>query len=167
MTFPDDQGQPATFEFDEHHFSYSRRNASHLPILLDHDPELEIGRIDSLWPNSNSAWWMCSFTLNEDLIRTPFELGQNVSIAFAWHPNHPSVPNVGEVSIVRHGRIPGAEITLRYESDYKPSPPAATPPPPPAARTAEGERYHGRVLRRNVGKVLAVTDQHGVRTEFQ
>ena len=80
MLLPDSHGRPTTFTFDEVNFSQSRRNvgAGDIPILLDHDPNLEVGKLRSLTPNRE--WWICSFELREDVIGEPFEVGQPVSV---------------------------------------------------------------------------------------
>jgi len=140
LLFPDSHGRPTTFTFDEVNFSQSRRNvgAGDIPILLNHDPNLEVGKLRSL--NPNREWWICSFELREDVIREPFEVGQNVSVGLGWTEGYVSSPWVGEVSIVRHGRVPGAEITHRMPwFEPKPAPPPA-PTPTPAIRTEARRR---------------------------
>ena len=121
ILFPDNHGRPMTFTFDKVNFSQSRRNvdAGDIPILLAHDPKLEVGKLRSLTPNRE--WWICSFELREDVIREPFEVGQNVSVGLGWTDGYACSPQVSEVSIVRHGRVPGAEITHRMPMPVRPS----------------------------------------------
>ena len=127
MLFPDHHGRPTTFTFDKVNFSQSRRNvdAGDIPILLTHDPKLEVGKLRSL--NPNREWWICSFELREDVIREPFEVGQNVSVGLGWTDGYVSSPWVSEVSIVRHGRVPGAEITHRMPMPVPAPAPASVP----------------------------------------
>ena len=157
MLLPDSHGRPTMFTFDEVNFSQSRRNvgAGDVPILLDHDPTLEVGKLRSL--NPNREWWICSFELREDVIREPFEVGQPVSVGLGWTDGYVSSPWVGEVSIVRHGRVPGAEITHRMPMPVPAPAPAAVPGtvtkrPEPAGEVI----YGGGLIRRNIGQVTAV-----------
>jgi hypothetical protein len=168
LLFPDSHGRPTTFTFDEVNFSQSRRNvgAGDIPILLNHDPKLEVGKLRSL--NPNREWWICSFELREDVIREPFEVGQNVSVGLGWTDGYVSSPWVGEVSIVRHGRVPGAEITHRMPMPVPAPVPAsvrrtATKRPEPAGEVI----YGGAIIRRNIGKVLAIRDNDGVEMVFE
>lgn len=158
MLVPDGHGQPTTFTFDRFNFSLSQRNAGagDIPILLDHDPKLEVGKIRSLSPNRD--WWVCSFELREDVIREPFDVGQPVSVGLGWARGYETTPWVGEVSIVRNGRVPGAEITARTLMPVPaPAPPAGVPrtattrPEPPSEVI-----YGGAPIRRNIGQVTAV-----------
>ena len=108
-------------------FSQSRRNvdAGYIPVLLDHDPKLEVGKLRSLTPNRE--WWICAFELREDVIREPFEVGQPVSVGLGWTDGYVSSPWVSEVSIVRRGRVPGAEITHRMPMPVPAPAPASVP----------------------------------------
>ena len=71
MLVPDKHGRPTTLTFDNVNLSQSQWHASEgdIPILLDHDPKLEVGKLRSLTPNRE--WWICSFELREDVIREP------------------------------------------------------------------------------------------------
>lgn len=144
VTLPDDRGRLTTFVFDQFNFSLSRSVARDIPVLVGHDPDMQIGTLSSLAPNRE--WWVCDLALDDDLVRTPFEVGQNVSVGLAWHPDYPGQPRIGEVSIVRRGRVPGAEITMRVERG-----PASSP-------AAVDEVLHGGgIIRRpGIGQVLAI-----------
>lgn len=56
--------------------------------------------------------------------RHQFDPGQNVSVGLKWIDKYASAPSVEELSIVRRGRVPGAEITARH-----PLPPGRQPEP--------------------------------------
>ena len=156
-----DHGQPVTFSFDKHHFSRSCTAAARdIPVCLSHDHSLRVGNLRSL--NPNREWWICEFELREDVIQEPFEVGQNVSIGLMWRDR--DFPYVEEVSIVKRGRVPGAEITHRVERPPTPKlSPVPTPvPAKPAAATgggaAAGEVFYGGPLirREGIGQVLGV-----------
>ncbi len=157
MLFPDNHGRPTTLTFDEVNFSQSRRNvdAGDIPVLLDHDPKLEVGKLRSL--NPNREWWICAFELREDVIREPFEVGQPVSVGLGRTDGYVSSPWLSEVSIVRRGRVPGAEITHRMPMPVPAPAPASVPRT--ATKRPEPAReviYGGPVIRRNIGQVTAV-----------
>jgi hypothetical protein len=117
-------GQPVTFTFDEFDFSMSRSNARDIPVYIKHDPTLEIGNLHSLTPNRE--WWVACFEI-DPAHGIEFDIGQNVSVGLRWHPDYPDQRRMGELSIVRRGQVPGAQITHRIPA---PAPrPAPTPPP--------------------------------------
>jgi hypothetical protein len=117
-----DQGQPVTFTFDKHDFSVTRaflRTGGDIPILLNHNPDLRIGRLRSLDPGR--TWWAASFEL-DDTHGVEFAPGQNVSVGLEWFVENPScLRRVSELSVVRRGLIPGAEITSCIEIEPKPT----------------------------------------------
>ena len=158
VLFPDQHGRPTTFTFDKFNFSPSQRNAGagYIPILLTHDPDLEVGKLRSL--NANREWWICEFELREDVIQEPFDVGQNVSVGLGWTEGYVSSPWVAEVSIVRHGRVPGAEITHRMPMPVPaPAPTRSSPAAKAASSSPAGEVFHGGpLIRRNIGQVTAV-----------
>jgi hypothetical protein len=130
-----DQGQPVTFTFDEHDFSVTRtilRTGGDIPILLNHNSDLRIGRLRSL--ESGRTWWAASFEL-DDTHGVEFDVGQNVSVGLKWFVEDASAPRVSELSVVRRGRIPGAEITHRVAA------PALKPAEPLAPTVARHEAY--------------------------
>jgi hypothetical protein len=155
VTLPDDHGRPRTWTFDKWNFGRSQRYARDIPVWLNHDPKLEIGKLRQLIPQRD--WWVCCFEVDEVHRLDPFDVGQNLSVGLAFPADDPTVPSVGEVSIVRRGRVPGAEITMRVERDpERPSPAAARTT---TARTAAGEVFYdtpGTIIRRDCGKVLGV-----------
>jgi hypothetical protein len=130
-TIRGDGGQPVTWTFDKHHFWESRARASDIPVCLNHDHDLRIGNLRQLTPNRE--WWVCCFEL-DDALGLEFDVGQNVSVGLKWFDEDASAPRVEELSIVRRGRIPGAEITHRVEHKPKPKP---APAPEPAKRREE------------------------------
>ena len=155
VTLPDDHGRLRTWTFDEWNFGRSQRYARDIPVWLNHDPKLEIGRLRQLIPQRD--WFVCCFEVDEVHRLDPFDVGQNLSVGLAYHADDPTVPSVGEVSIVRRGRVPGAEMTHRFEVDPKPASAAAARRTP--ARTAAVEVFYdppGTIIRRNCGKVLGV-----------
>jgi hypothetical protein len=139
-----DQGQPVTFTFDEHDFSVTRailRNGGDIPILLNHIPDLRIGRLRSLEPGR--TWWAASFELDEDAA-AEFDVGQNVSVGLEWFVEDASGPRrVSELSVVRRGLIPGAEITHRVELEPKPAEAPRSPAAVPSSsdRAAAGDDF--------------------------
>jgi len=165
-TVHDNQGQPVTWTFDRFRFSDSCARARNIPVCLSHDLDMRIGNLRSLSPNRE--WWVCFFELNDEL-GIEFDVGQNVSVGLSWHNDYLNTPRVEEISIVRLGRIPGAEITERMPwFEPKPAPAAAPPPTPAIARQPAAEViYGGPIIRRNIGKVLAVRDNDGVETVFE
>ena len=81
----------------------------------------------------------------DDDLGLEFDVGQNVSVGLTWRDGYASSPDVDELSIVRRGRVPGAEITYRHERPPTPKPPPA-PANPPSAR--EEIIHGGPVIRR-------------------
>jgi len=145
--FPDDHGRPRTFVFDEFNFSRPARTlgsrywAYDVPVLLNHDFDLEIGRTRELSPTRD--WWVATLEIDDSHDIT-FEPGQNVSIGLKWFNDDTTAPRMAELSIVRHGRVPGAEIVSWVELPPEPriSPPAARGedhPPVAAPRQPDGE----------------------------
>ena len=164
--FPDDHGRPRTFVFDEFNFSRPARTlgsrywAYDVPVLLNHDFDLEIGRTRELSPTRD--WWVATLEI-DDSHDIAFEPGQNVSIGLKWFNDDTSAPRMEELSVVRHGRVPGAEVVSRVELPPEPriSPAARgrasdSPSdrfPEPAGEVTYGD---GSVIRRNIGRVISV-----------
>ena len=114
-------------------------------------------------------WIWCDFMLGpecpEDI---EFDVGQPVSVGLSQLKIGSRGTYLREVSIVRRGAVPGAEITRRWKIPETPPPPARrTPGTWPAGAIvrdlgngAEEILYpHGvgaPIVRRNIGKVLGV-----------
>jgi hypothetical protein len=130
-----------------------------IPVYLNHDPTLRIGNLRSLTPNR--SWWVCDFEVDEDL-GVDFEVGQNVSVGLEWFNDDTNFPRMGELSVVRHGRVPGAEITSRvpWNRDAKPVDQNPKIPAPAVRATSDRPPAGARDTNAVVYRQSAVSARH-------
>jgi hypothetical protein len=148
-----------------------------VPVRVDHIKTRDIGRVTALSEVGDvDGRWVIAHC---DVDRPPGWLRRDTPASMSWCNLGTRVPMPGgwtrhtsgmvtEVSLLSSAKQPaepGAKVWF-IDSDAKLEPVARALSPRPSA----GARYygdHGRIIRRNLGRVIAVTDDHGVRTEFE
>jgi hypothetical protein len=147
--------------FERSIFALERKQPERVKVLLDHDERREVGQLAQL--TVNRGWLEGVFYLDETrswsgVAEDRLKLGTPVSIAYTsqassdWKGDglrRMLVGELHELSIVKHGAIPGAEIIMTIPRRSKPKAPQ---------RQAVGEViYGGPLIRRpGIGQVLGV-----------
>ena len=135
-------GRPAEpVTFDDQSFELERTAKTKPPVCLNHDKDLQIGRIVQLFRDQDGAWLCAHFALDPDVPDdVEFEVGQPVSVGLS---NLKYGTYLREVSIVRRGAVKGAEITRRFALDPKP---AEAPRAPAAVVSSSKPTAVGEVI---------------------
>lgn len=143
--------------FDETTFALERTSPTRIPVLVNHDRTLDVGRLARCYPED--GWWHVAFALDRD-IREELRVGQPVSAGIT--ENKWGSLFLDEVSIVPRGAVQGAQVVDRIDIG-----PFVQRSAAPTGRTPGDEVIHGGgIIRRPTGKILAVTDEYGHRLEF-
>jgi len=165
VRIPFQDGSPTELStFTDKSFELERTAKTKPEVWINHDRNLRVGKVAALYRHRDWIW--CDFMLDRDCPDDiEFQVGQPVSVGLSQLKIGSRGTFLREVSIVRHGAVPGAQITSRWE--IKPEPETAKPLHG-AARASEGEViYGGATLRRNIGKVVALVDDHGHEWAFE
>ena len=162
VVMPDLKGRwTTTLTFTEDHFRLERESRNPAKLLLEHAWP-SIGKVDSLW--RHQGWFIADFTLDPELT-VELEVGQPVSVGLSIFEKGGTY--LSEVSVVSRGNVQGAEITMR--TALKPQKPTPSLPAVRATTSPDAGEviyYGGPLIRRNIGRVLAVRDESGVETVF-
>ena len=128
IPFVENDRPPELTTFDDSSFELERTAKTKPPVCLNHDKNLQIGRVGVL--TRDGGWWCADFLLDADIPDDiEFEVGQSVSVGVHQSTTGSGGIFLDEVSIVRHAAVKGAEITRRFALEPKP----AEPPRAPAA----------------------------------
>jgi len=128
IPFVENDRPPELTTFDDSSFELERTSKTKPPVCLNHDKNLQIGRVGVL--TRDGGWWCADFLLDADIPDDiEFEVGQSVSVGVHQSTTGSGGTFLDEVSIVRHAAVKGAEITRRFALEPKP----AEPPRAPAA----------------------------------
>jgi len=171
-------------------FPLERENPARVAVLVAHDPELEVGRVDLLY--ERDGWLCAAFRLRDDLPgRTAAEqtkVGTPVSIGAKIHRvGSIDLSFLKEISLVPRAAYAGAEVTKLLSLPAFPLatwPPierkdtetttveSSKPSPPATSDRAGGEvfygggRYADGVIKRGRDKAAAETEELHRRLEW-
>lgn len=153
--------------FTEESFSIERESRRPIRLLLEHDVLMQIGNVGRV--RRQGEWFVADFELQPEITEV-LHVGQPVSPGLSVFNSGGTY--ISELSVVSHGAIAGAEITSRralLPRQPEPKPPAKLAAAVPTGSDRTGSAgdvfYGGPLIRRNVGRVLSVTEG-GVTTVF-